>query len=223
MSRNRNKVKTKKEEQYKTLLSVLANGSWDSASDLLKKHSGQDATDPKDLEVKLARVYALSPRKYEIEKEFASIHPHKDFILKYNTPKVEKIEEAPKSPLAEVKPTFEAEIPNKVEDDKIVVAQKIIHEGYASAEGESHAPCGNPNCSKCARYFKTSSCEGNQTCSCNKTSSACGCSSFNGTSSADGQSSFQPQKDNTQALMVVGIVSIVAVVGMVLYLKSKNN
>lgn len=220
MSKN-NKNK-KKEEQYKTLLSVLANGSWDSARDLLKKHSGQDATDPKDLEVKLARVYALSPRKYEIEKEFASIHPHKDFILKYNTPKVEKIEEAPKSPLAEVKPTFEAEIPNKVEDDKMVVSQTILHEGYASAEG-THAPCGSPTCSKCARYFKTSSCEGNPTCACNKTSNACGCnSSFNGSSSADGQSSIQPQKDNTQVLMVVGIVSIVAVVGMVLYLKSKK-
>jgi hypothetical protein len=214
-----NKKNKKKEEQYKTLLSVLANGSWDSARDLLKKHSGQDATDPKDLEVKLARVYALSPRKYEIEKEFASIHPHKDFILKYNTP---KIEEAPKSPLAEVKPTFEAEVPNKVEDDKIVVSQKIVHEGWASAEG--HAPCGNPNCPKCARYFASSNCEGNPTCACNKTSNACGCSSsFNGSSNADGQSMAQPQKDNTQGLMVIGIVSIVAVVGMVLYLKSKNN
>lgn len=43
-------------------------------------------------------MYAYSPKKIDIEKEFAEIHPHKDFILKYLAPKpvekpVEKTEE----------------------------------------------------------------------------------------------------------------------------------
>lgn len=216
MSKN-NKNK-KKEEQYRTLLSVLANGSWDSARELLKKHSGQDATDTKDLEVKLARVYALSPRKYEIEKEFADIHPHKDFILKYNQPKLlNEAKTAIENLPMEGEPIVKIDVPNEV-----VVSKQVIHESVSNAQG--HAPCGNPNCPKCSRYFANSSCEGSSNCSCNnKISSACGCSSsFSGYSNVDGQPVARVEKDNTQGLMIVGIVSIVAVVGMVLYLKSKK-
>ena len=77
----------RKNLQYATLLSVLAQGSTDGARSILKKYSGQDAKDLTDLEIKLANMYSNSPKKIDIEKDFADIHPHKDFILKYLSPK----------------------------------------------------------------------------------------------------------------------------------------
>lgn len=220
--------KKNQKKEYKTLLSVLANGSTDSARMLLKKHSGQDASDTKDLELKLARVYANSPRKLDIEKEFAEIHPHKDFILKYIKPiPVEVPKEEP-----------------KIEEAK-VVSQTMLHEGYASANGNEnpqgrgmawgrpmHPPCGNPNCQYCSRYFdgsnfsnfnNFSNCQGNPNCNCgmsnaNGMSNACGCSSADGQPSGmSGNSSM-----SNQSLMVVGLVSVVAIFGMVMYLKSNK-
>lgn len=174
--------KTKKERVYKTLLSVLANGSELESRALLKKHSGEDAKNTQDLEVKLARLYALSPNKIDIEKEWAEIHPHKDFILKYNKPK---------------------ELPTSVDAvpvEKIITDTTVLDAGY-------------------------SNCSGNQNCNCNKTSNACGCSGFNGFSNASGSSeqssTYQPNQ-NQSAVMVVGIVSVVAILGMVLFLHSKN-
>lgn len=180
--------KKKRNKEYQTLLSVLANGSTDKARDLLKRHSGQDATNSQDLQVKLARVYALSPSKIEIEKEFAQIHPHKDFILKYLSPK--------------------AEVSTPVVD-KVVVKEEVVEQG--------HAPCGNPRCTKCNEFFN---CGGNSSCSCGKTSNACGsCSQFSG---ADGGQSLAVQPQNQNAVVIVGLVSIVALFGMVLYLKSNK-
>ena len=161
---NPKRKKSQKQKEYRTLLSVLANASTDKARQLLMNHTGQDASDTNDLQVKLARLYAVSTSKHDIEKEFAEIHPHKDFILKYA-----KKKEEPTKPL-------EAETENKIEEGK-VVKQVIAHDGYLNAEG--HPPCGNPNCPKCGRYLN---CEGNQNCSCNQKSNACGCgnSSFSG-------------------------------------------
>lgn len=199
--------------EYKTLLSVLANGSTENARALLKKHSGQDAKDTRDLEVKLAKVYAHSPRKIDIEKEFAEIHPHKDFILKYLAPKPEKKEEKVEQKVEEV----------KQEPKKEIVSELVLDKGYVNFNG--HPPCGNPNCPYCARYFDGSrfqgysNCGGNPNCNCG-TSSACGCSSFAGSSNAEGQTG--SGISNNQALMVVGIVSVVALVGMVMYLHSNK-
>ena len=81
------KKDNRKNVQYATLLSVLAQGSTDGARSILKKYSGQDAKNLTDLEIKLANMYSNSPKKIDIEKDFADIHPHKDFILKYNQPK----------------------------------------------------------------------------------------------------------------------------------------
>lgn len=186
-------VKDKKQnKEYETLLSVLANGSTDKARELLKRHSGQDAINTQDLQVKLARVYALSPSKIEIEKQFAEIHPHKDFILKYLTPKAEVSTLAP---------------------DKIVVKEEITE--------KAHAPCGNRQCTKCNEFFN---CGGDSSCSCGKISNACGggCSSFNGYSNAGGEQTLAVQPQNQNAIIVVGLVSVVAIFGMVLYLKSNK-
>ena len=62
--------KNNKQKKYKTLLSVLANGSSDEARALLIKNSGEDAKDEQDLENKLARMYANSSSKIDIEKSF---------------------------------------------------------------------------------------------------------------------------------------------------------
>jgi len=72
-----------KKQQYTQLLSVLANGSTNEARQLLKKHGIEDARNTGDLQLKLAKLYADSPDKLVIEKEFAQIHPHSKFILKY--------------------------------------------------------------------------------------------------------------------------------------------
>lgn len=181
----------KQKTEYKTLLSVLANGSTDKAVALLKKHSGESASDTKDLEMKLARAYALSTSKRDIEKEFAEIHPHKDFILKYLQPKVEV---APLKPDALVTPETKAEKVN-------VTESVMVHDGYSSANG--HAPCGNPNCTKCSRYFN---CSGGGDKNCAPFSNASG---------------EQTLQSNNQ-LAVVGIVAVVGIISMMLYLKSNK-
>jgi hypothetical protein len=78
--------KLRKKKQYKTLLSVLASGSTPEARKLLKDYCGEDAFSENDLENKLASLYATSTTKLDLEKEFAQIHPHKEFILKYCQP-----------------------------------------------------------------------------------------------------------------------------------------
>lgn len=88
-----------KTKQYKTLLSTLANGSTNDARNLIKSKTGKDAVNIEDLQLKLGQLWATSDDKLAVEKEFASIHPHKDFILKYLSPKVseEPIKDLPEN------------------------------------------------------------------------------------------------------------------------------
>jgi hypothetical protein len=172
--------KTNKQKKYKTLLSVLANGSTDEARALLIKNSGEDAKNEQDLESKLARMYANSSSKIDIEKQFAEIHPHKDFILKYIKPKEE---------LQQLKP-LDAPV---VSDEKIVDAGKMViaHDGYSSANGE---------------------CECQNTCPC----------MANKFSNATGESQVANNGSVNQTALVLGLVSVVAIFGMVLYLKQNK-
>jgi len=78
---------SKRQREYKTLLSVLAHGSTPQARALLIENTGQDANNTIDLERKLAQMYFGSTSKIDIERAFALMHPHKDFILKYVQPK----------------------------------------------------------------------------------------------------------------------------------------
>ena len=75
-----------------SLLRVLAQGSTDKSRELVKAHGLGDAKSYSDLEEKLAQVYKNAPDKVEIEKEFVRIHPHTEFILKYNQPAPQIIE-----------------------------------------------------------------------------------------------------------------------------------
>lgn len=182
--------KNNKQKKYKTLLSVLANGSTDEARALLIKNSGEDAKNEQDLETKLARMYANSSSKIDIEKQFAEIHPHKEFILKYVKPKEE---------LQQLKP-LDAPV---VSDEKIVDAGKMViaHDGYCNADGYSNC-CGNPNCN------------------CKKTSNCCG--NENNYSNATGESQGAVNSNVNQTALVLGLVSVVAIFGMVLYLKQNK-
>ena len=172
--------KTNKQKKYKTLLSVLANGSTDEARALLIKNSGEDAKDEQDLENKLARMYANSSSKIDIEKQFAEIHPHKDFILKYVKPQ------------EELKPLKALDMP-VVAESKIVDSGKMViaHDGYSSANGEGGCP---------------------STCPC----------MANKFSNATGESQGAINNNSNQTALVLGLVSVVAIFGMVLYLKQNK-
>ena len=78
-----------------TLMTLLANESVAESRNLLKKYGKQDAKDHKDLEVKLAELYFATPDKVQLEKEFAAIHPHKNWILKYYPQIKEEIKQEP--------------------------------------------------------------------------------------------------------------------------------
>jgi hypothetical protein len=85
----KNKKQNKKE--YKTLLSALAFGSTDEAQKILAKNGIGEADSYEELEYNLAKLYSNATDKLAIEKQFAEIHPHAKFILKYLSPKIEPI------------------------------------------------------------------------------------------------------------------------------------
>lgn len=90
--RTRKPERTNDKKKRITLLGVIANGSTSEARKLLKKYDQPDATNHEDLEYKLTKLYYNTPDKLQIEKELAEIHPHKEFILKYNAPEPKKEE-----------------------------------------------------------------------------------------------------------------------------------
>lgn len=169
--------KNKKTKQYRTLLSVLANGSTEKASGVLKKYSGETAKDTKDLEIKLAKMYAVSPSKLDIEKEFAEIHPHKDFILKYVKVDVKPKQEPIQNNIADLPPD----------------TKKVVLEEQSSFSGVSHCGCG---CQLNSNFDADVNRQQNQPAQQN-----------------------QPIVDKNS---VFGFVSIVAILGLVLYFSNQN-
>jgi hypothetical protein len=103
------------------LMRTIALGSTDDARKLLIEKNIEPAKNLPDLEYKLALLYQSTPNKTEIEKQLADIHPHKDFILKYLSPK-----------------EVDKELPiNNESENKIV----------AMATDSTTSNCeGNPNC-----------------------------------------------------------------------------
>ena len=87
------KSKNNKKE-YKTLLSVLAQGATDEAQKVLVENGLPEATTYEELEFNLAKAYSNANDKIALERKFAEIHPHSAFILKYLAPK--KVEEPEK-------------------------------------------------------------------------------------------------------------------------------
>lgn len=83
----KNKKQNKKE--YKTLLSALAFGATDEAQKILAENGIAEVDSYEELEYNLAKLYSNATDKIKIEKQFAEIHPHSKFILKYLSPKIE--------------------------------------------------------------------------------------------------------------------------------------
>lgn len=89
-----------------TIMGLLADCSTNDAKNLLKKYGIPDAKNNQELEFKLAKLYKTCDDKKQLEKDFAEIHPHKDFMKKYLLPTpppkaevvVEKITETPSIP-----------------------------------------------------------------------------------------------------------------------------
>lgn len=133
--------KNNKKTEYKTLLSALAYGSPDDSQKLVIKYGGDKAKNYEDLEYKLAQIYANSPDKIEIERQFASIHPHSKFILKYLSPK--KVDQ-PLEPIIEKKIVTDEGTKN--------VKSIVVHDGYENAEGNikniSTSGCTCPYCNR---------------------------------------------------------------------------
>jgi len=69
-----------------TIMGLLADCSTNDARKLLKKYGIPDAKNKKDLELKLAQLYKTCDDKKQLEKDFAEIHPHKEFMKKYLLP-----------------------------------------------------------------------------------------------------------------------------------------
>ena len=177
-------AKNKKKKQYKSLLSVLANVSTGDARRLLIERTGQDAKSVQDLEDKLASMYATSTDKLDVEKRFAEIHPHKDFILKYSQVTAKSIAEPTSEMIAQ--PTDTTVITNNApNEEKITLAPPSMM--------------------------------GNQIIGC-----SCRCCRGDIYSNADGDQSIARSSKSDNTALIVGMVSIVAIMGMVMYLKSAN-
>jgi len=110
--------RTNKYKKRVTLLGVIANGSTADARKLLQKYKQPDALNHKDLEYKLTKLYQSEDDKLALEKDLAEIHPHKEFILKYNQPKV----------------------------DEIIKEPLPVEETTMEEKSSSTCSCGNPNC-----------------------------------------------------------------------------
>lgn len=78
-------------------MTLLANEATSDSRKLLRKYNKPDATSSDDLENKLTQLYFDTTDKVALEKEMASIHPHKKWLLKYEKPAevIEKKIEAP--------------------------------------------------------------------------------------------------------------------------------
>jgi len=150
----KNKHKNKKERAKETLLSTLAYGSELESRAMLKEATGEDAKNTEDLQVKLARMYAVSPNKIDIEKKWAEIHPHKDFILKYTKPKEE---------LMPLKPD---ELVELKKEETPSMTSTVIHDGYSNCSGNPNCSCNKmSNACGCSGFNGFSNASGNETSS----------------------------------------------------------
>lgn len=157
---------------------MLASGSTNDARAMLLKYTGENAINTQDLANKLATMYANSTNKVDIEREFAKIHPHRDFIVKYFK---ETLTNQTPPPVREDVPTQPPPVAEAVVGDMDLV----------SADGSSGCGC------KC-------------------------CTNNDNYSNAEGDMPQAKRPINYTPLVVFGLVSVVAIVGMFIYSKHKR-
>ena len=85
MQKNNNQPPQKPKPKVE-LTELLAYNATASARKLLQKYGRQDAVGYDDLQEKLDDLYKFENDKIAVERAFAEIHPHRDFILKYLSP-----------------------------------------------------------------------------------------------------------------------------------------
>lgn len=73
-------------------MGLLAECSTNEARQLLSKYGMPPAKNKAELELALANLYKNCDDKKQLEKDFANIHPHKEFMKKYLSPTAPKKE-----------------------------------------------------------------------------------------------------------------------------------
>ena len=122
-----------------SLMTVLAHCKTAESDRLLEEHNIPKAVNHEDLEYKLSKLYRDSDDKISLEKKVAELHPHKDFILKYCSPKKEE------------EPIKTESIKPKEVVDAVSMAEKIIVEPKSRFDSCSCSSCqkssfdANPN------------------------------------------------------------------------------
>ena len=135
---------TNKLKKKITILGCLANESTGKSRKLLKKHGKEDAIDHRDLEMKLSQLYKETDDKPALEKEFAEIHPHRDFIMKHLAPKPEKVEATSKEVEVIVSsPTLENRAESVVPEKTSNCSGGVCSCGCSGFDGGSNSPSKN--------------------------------------------------------------------------------
>ena len=115
-----------------TIMGLLANCSTDDARLLLKKYGYPDAKNRAELELSLANLYKSADDKKQVEKDFADIHPHKNFLKRYLT----------------------LETPKQTTE---ITAEKIIESDVTPTSNEIVSNCnGDETCTCCQFSFEGS-------------------------------------------------------------------
>jgi hypothetical protein len=130
MKASQNK-KIAKGGQEITLMTVLANEATAPSRKLLKEYGMQDAKNYQDLEIKLAELYFNTKDKVALEKKLATIHPHKNWILKNVQPVIE--EKSNQEQVEEVKS-------NATGDRMCPRCQKLFNQEFSNVEGVTKEP-----------------------------------------------------------------------------------
>lgn len=181
--------KANKKQNIRGLLGLLSVDATQDVNTLLSKNGISPSNDPNELVNKLATLYQNAPDKLIIEKEFAAIHPHKKFILKYNS-----------SPGTGESMVKAANV--KIADDQETkqLLRQFISTAAPTPEFSNCA--GDPNCN----------------CNKQKMSNACGCSGFSGFDAQGVQMQLGRSISNNKELIIGGLV-LVTVVGLFLHYK----
>lgn len=69
-----------------TIMGLLADCSTNEARQLLSKYGMPPVKNKAELELALANLYKTCDDKKQLERDFANIHPHKEFMKKYLVP-----------------------------------------------------------------------------------------------------------------------------------------
>tara|TARA_R110000751_G_scaffold137239_1_gene240602 strand:- start:640 stop:1185 length:546 start_codon:yes stop_codon:yes gene_type:complete len=122
-----------------SMMCLIANENTSGSRKLLKKLGKTDAKNHDDLELALAKLYKDSADKLIIEKEFAEIHPHKKFILKYCEAKQDKDKEITPEKIEVQKKTVQ-----DLADIDPAPAEMIYSNccGASGASGQTSCACG---------------------------------------------------------------------------------